>query len=259
VDALRLRVAVFPTVTLLVGAVFFLVPLGATFEFSLRTASGHGWAAYRQIVDDSQFWSTLGLSLKLALETSVLLLVLLVPTAYFVHLRAPRLRPVIAFVCVLPFVVPPIVLIVGLLGVFRGAPDWWLSTPQFLVPGYVVLSLPYGWFALDAGLRAIDVKTMSEAAHSLGAGPARTLVQVILPSLRAAMLAAVLLAFAIVLGEFTMASLALFNTFPAYVNYVGHTTVTGGAALTIFSFVLLWTAMLGLTLAVRTRRRVGVR
>jgi putative spermidine/putrescine transport system permease protein len=248
------RVPVFNTVMLLVGAAFFLVPLGATFEFSLRTATGHGFVAYHDVLHDPQFWSTLGLSLKLAGETIAVLLTLLVPTAYWVHLRLPRLRPVIAFICLLPFVVPPVVLVVGLLGVFSGAPSWWLASPQFLVPGYVVLSLPYAWFSLDSGLRAIDIRTLSEAAHSLGAGQARTLAQVILPGLRAAVLAAALLTVAIVLGEFTMASLALFYTFPAYVNYVGHTAVTGGAALTIFTFAILWTAMLGLALVGRSRR-----
>jgi putative spermidine/putrescine transport system permease protein len=178
----------------------------------------------------------------------------MVPTAYLVHLRLPKLRQVISFVCVLPFVVPPIVLIVGLLGVFRGAPDWWVANPRFLVPGYVVLSLPYAWFSLDAGFRAIDIRTLSEAASSLGAGQVRTLLRVILPGLRAAMLAAALLALAIVLGEFTMASVALFNTFPTYVNYVGHTTVTGGPALTVLSFVLVWATMLALVLVTRGRR-----
>jgi putative spermidine/putrescine transport system permease protein len=248
------RLPVFPTVTLLVAAAFFLIPLGATFEFSLRTAGGHSFAAYGTLLHDHEFWHTLGRSLELAAETIAAVLALLVPTAYWVHLRAPRLRPLIAFVCVLPFVVPPIVLIVGLLGVFRGAPEWFVASPQFLVPGYVVLSLPYAWFSLDAALRAIDIRTLSEAAHSLGAGWLRTLVQVILPGLRSGMLASALLTLAIVLGEFTMASLALFNTFPTYVNYVGHTLPTGGAVLTVFTFAMLWAAMLVLALASRSGR-----
>src|SRR5581483_4458612 len=200
VDAVR-RPALFPALTLIGAAAFFLIPLGATLEFSLRTAGGHGFGAYGDLLKQHQFWSTLGLSLRLAGESIAAVLVLLVPTAYWVHLRAPRLRPLVAFLCVLPFVVPPIVLIVGLLGIFRGAPGWWLGSPQFLVPGYVVLSLPYAWFSLDAGLRSIDVRTLSEAAHSLGAGSLRTLSLVILPGLRAAVLAASLLTLAIVLGE----------------------------------------------------------
>jgi len=240
------------------GLAFFLVPLAATLEFSLRTAHGHGLAAYRDLVSDPQFWSTLEISLKLAGETAVAALLLLVPTAYWVHLRAPGLRPLVTFVCVLPFVVPPIVLIVGLLDVFRSQ-TWFVSTPQFLVPGYVVLVLPYVWFSLDSGLRAIDVRTLTDAAQSLGAGRTRALVQVILPSLRASILGAALLTLAIVLGEFTMASLSLFDTFPVYVAYVGQTQATGAAALTIVSFGLLWAAMFCLILVTRGRHRAAVR
>ena len=237
---------------LLVVAAFFLVPLAATLEFSLRTANGHGIEAYRTLLSDNQFWKTLRLSLELSGETVGFALLLLVPTAYWVHLRAPKLRAVVAFVCVLPFVVPPIVLVVGLLGVFRSQ-IWFVSTPQFLVPGYIVLSLPYAWFSLDAGFRSMDVRTLSEAAASLGAGSMRTLVQVILPGLRAAMLAAALLTIAIVLGEYTMASLTLFNTFPVFVAYVGQTQVTEAEALTIVAFALLWSAMLALAVAGRNR------
>ncbi len=181
------------------------------------------------------------------------------PTAYWVNLRAQSLRSLVTFVCVLPFVVPPIVLVVGLLGFFSSQ-TWFVSTPQFLVPGYVVLCLPYVWFSLDSGFRALDVRTLSEAAASLGADPVRTLVQVILPGLRAAMLAAALLvATAIVLGEFTMASLWLLNTFPVFVAYVGQTQAGGAAALTIVSIGMLWAAMLVLAVSTRGRhaRRVA--
>ncbi len=250
------RVSPSSLTVLIAGGVFFFLPLAATLEFSLRAEHGHNFAAYGDLFSDPQFWSTLKLSLRLAGETAIAVLALLVPTAYWVHLRAPKLRPLVTFLCVLPFVVPPIVLVVGLLSVFRNV-SWFLSTPQFLVPAYVILALPYVWFALDAGLRAIDVRTLAEAAESLGAGPFRTLFQVILPGLRSAILAAGLLTVAIVLGEFTMASLSLFNTFPVYVSYVGQTKATGASALTIVSIGLLWAAMLALTFASRGPRRKG--
>jgi putative spermidine/putrescine transport system permease protein len=249
---MRSRISPLTALGLAFTAAFFLVPLGATLEFSLRTAHGHGFGAYRALFHNPDFWTTLKLSLQLAGETIGAALVLLVPTAYWVNLRAPSLRSLVTFVCVLPFVVPPIVLVVGLLGVFHSQ-IWFVSTPQFLVPGYVVLCLPYVWFSLDAGFRALDVRTLSEAAASLGAGWGRTLLQVILPGLRAAMLAAALLTLAIVLGEFTMASLALFNTFPVFVAYVGQTQATGASALTIVSIGMLWAAMLLLAISTRSR------
>jgi len=250
----RKRPPVSATVWLVAAAAFFVVPLAATIEFSLRTgASSHGVAAYGTILHDPQFWSTLWLSTRLALETIGIALVLLVPTLFWVHLRAPRLRPLVAFLCVLPFVVPPVVLVVGLLDVYRGAPEWFIATPQFLVAGYVVLAFPYVFFSLDAGFRAIDLRTLTEAAQSLGAGWRTTLLRVVLPNLRAAALGGALLTFAIVLGEFTMANLSLFNTFSVYVNYVGQTTATPAAALAVISFVLTWGVMFAFVTVSRRR------
>ena len=255
---MRRRVPFVSILGLAFAAAFFLVPLGATIEFSMRARHGHNFNAYSDLFSNPDFATTLKLSLELAFETVAAALLLLVPTAYWVNLRAQSLRSLVTFVCVLPFVVPPIVLIVGLLGFFQSQ-TWFVSTPQFLVPGYVVLCLPYVWFSLDSGFRALDVKTLSEAAASLGASPARTLLQVILPGLRAAMLAAALLTFAIVLGEFTMASLSLFNTFPVCVAYIGQTQAGGAAALTIVSIGMLWAAMLVLAGSTRGRhtRRVA--
>ena len=96
-------------------------------------------------------------------------LILFVPTIYWVHLKVPRLRPVMAPVALIPFVVPPIVIVVGLLRVFKGtlrAPFWFLGKPDlFLVGAYVILAFPYIYFSLDAGFRSIDVHTLTEASR----------------------------------------------------------------------------------------------
>jgi putative spermidine/putrescine transport system permease protein len=228
------------------GALYFTVPLLATAEFSLRAGPGrYDLSAYQTILRDPRFWESFRLSFGLALETIVLSLLLVVPAAYWVNLRVPRLRPVVEFLSVLPFVVPPIVLVVGLLAVYRG-PEFFVGSPQILVAGYVILTLPYVYRSLDVGLRSVDVRTLTEAAQSLGAGWRQTLLWVILPNIRAALLSASLLTLTIVMGEFTMANVMLFYTFPVYMNYVGETHATPAAALTVVSFTITWTAMLGI-------------
>ena len=59
--------------------------------------------------------------------------------------------------------------------------------------------------AIDTGLQAIDIRSLTEAAQSLGAGWPRIIVQVILPNLRVALLSGAFLTLAIVIGEFTIA------------------------------------------------------
>ncbi len=180
---------------------------------------------------------------------------LLVPTVYWVHLKLPRLRPVIGFLALVPFVVAPIILVVGLLDVYRGTPTWFYAEPYgFLAAAYVILAFPYMYFSLDTGFRAIDVHTLTEASQSLGAGWLTTLFRVILPNIKAAALAGSFLTLAIVMGEFTIASLAQFKTFPVHIQYVNQNKAYPAAALTLVAFGITWAAMLAL-LARRTRTR----
>ncbi len=244
-------------VWLALGALYFTVPLVATAEFSLRSGPGrYDLSAYRTILGDPQFHASFRLSSLLALETVALSLLLLVPTVYWVHLRLPRLRPVLEFLSVLPFVVPPIVLVVGILALYRGAPEAFVGTPQVLVAGYVIITLPYVYRALDVGLRSVDVRTLTEAAQSLGATTGQTLRWVILPNIRGALLGGSLLVLTVVMGEFTMANVMLFYTFPVYINYVGETHATPAAALTVISFGITWAAMLGI---LALERQLGAR
>jgi putative spermidine/putrescine transport system permease protein len=247
----------FAIVVLVLAAAYFLIPLVATLLFSLnsnQTGKCCSLAAWGFVFHDAQFWSTLKTSFILALETIVISLLIFVPTIYLVHLRLPRLRPVMAFLALLPFVVPPIVLVVGLLDLYRSAPSWFYDEPYgFLVGAYVILSFPYMFFALDAGFRAIDVHTLTEASRSLGAGWLRTMGTVILPNIRAAALSGCFLALAIVMGEFTIASLAAFSTFPTYIEYIEETQAYPAAAVSLFSFGLTWAAMLSLLLIGRGR------
>jgi putative spermidine/putrescine transport system permease protein len=242
---------------LLAAAAYFFIPLIATFLFSLDknstgkccTLHSYGW-----VVHNSDFWHTIKLSFELALETIAISLVVFVPTIYWVHLKVPKLRPVLAFMALVPFVVPPIVMVVGLLNLYKGTPSWFYAQPWgFLAAAYVILAFPYMFFSLDAGFRAIDVHTLTEASQSLGASWPRTLLTVILPNIRAAALAGSFLALAIVMGEYTIASLAQFHTFPIFLQYTNETQAYPAAALTLLSFGITWAAMLSLLFVGRKR------
>jgi len=246
-------------VWLLVAAAFFLIPLIATLLFSLRSIQTNkccSGAAYSLIVHDHQFWHTIRLSFLLSLETIVISLLLFVPTVYWVHLKMPRLRPVLGFMALVPFVVPPIILVVGLLNFYKGAPSWFYDKPYgFLATTYVILAFPYMYFALDAGFRSIDLHTLTEASQSLGASWRTTLTRVILPNIRVAAIGGSFLTLAIVMGEFTVASLATFQTFPTYIQFINETQPYEAAALSLLSFGIVWAAMLALLFVGRGRTR----
>ena len=234
---------------MLFGVLYFFVPLLGTFEFSLRYLRGvYSLEAYRIVLADPRFGATLTYSTVLALATIVVGVVLVVPTAYLIQLRLPALRPVVEFITLLPLVIPAIVLVFGYLRIynstsvlpFTGAER---TTDLLLMFSYVTLALPYMYRAVDTGLRAIDVRTLTEAAHSLGAGWSTILLRVILPNVRAAVLSGAFLTFAIVIGEFTMASLLDRPAFGPYLQLIGANRAYEPSALAVISFAITWACM----------------
>ena len=163
-----------------------------------------------------QFISSAWLSIRIGVLSVALSLVLLVPTTVYVHVRLLKARAFVETLTILPYVVPPIALVVGIAGALRSTIPGFLASPFSLVPFYVIMAMPFTFRSLDAGLRAVDLKTLVEAARSLGAPWRSTLFRVILPNMRVGVINASFLTFAVVLGEFTIASLLLKQTLPAY-------------------------------------------
>ena len=229
----------------ILGVLYFFVPLYATLEFSLR-AKPFG-AAYTNALNDPKFGASLTFSFVVAIITILISLAIIIPTAYWVRLRLPRLRPVVEFVTLLPFVVPPVVLVFGLIRVFSQKPLQLMATDfgtsVVMVGAYVVLSFPYMYRAVDTGLAAIDVRTLTEAAQSLGASWPRIIIRVIMPNLRVAIVSGAFLTLAIVIGEYTIASFLGRPAFGPYLSNVGQNKAYEPAALSLISFALTWIAM----------------
>ena len=127
------------------------------------------------------------------------------------------------------------------------------TTDLLLMFSYVTLALPYMYRAVDTGLRAIDVHTLTEAAQSLGAGWSTILLRVILPNVRVAVVSGAFLTFAIVIGEFTMASLLDRPAFGPYLQLIGANRAYEPSALAIISFAITWACMGFLQIFARRR------
>src|SRR5919109_2669628 len=230
----------------LVGVLYFLVPLLATLEFSLRARPD--FAAYTNMLDDPNFLGSLGLSFVVGIITIIVSIALIVPTAYWVRLKLPRWRPLVEFITLVPFVIPPVILVFGLISNYSREPfrltasD--LGTHGLLIAAYVVLSFPYMYRAVDTGLSAMDMRTLTEAAQSLGAGWTRIIVRIVLPGLRTALLSGAFLTLAIVIGEFTIANFLSVSTFGPYLSFLGRHRAYEPAAVSLVSFGLTWLAMI---------------
>ncbi len=229
---------------MILGILYFFLPLLATFLFSLRAIKGVlSFKAYQNVFSTTEFVTSFSYSVLWATLTIIVGILIFVPTAYWVRLRAPQFRPAVEFITLLPFVVPVIVFVFGLVRTFSQPPFLIVDSPALLVAAYTVLSMPYMYRAVDTGLRAIDVRTLTEAAQSLGAGWATVLFRVILPNIRVAILSGAFLSFAIVMGEYILAQYLAKPAFAPYMAYLIQQKAYEPAALAVVSFALTWASM----------------
>jgi putative spermidine/putrescine transport system permease protein len=165
----------------------------------------------------------------------------------WVRLRAPWARRAVEFICLLPLTIPALVIVVGLKGVYEWVTYFFGESALTLTFVYAVLVLPYSYRAIDAALSAIDLQTLAEAARSLGASWTTTIIRIVVPNIWSGI--------AVVLGEYTIASLAGYQNLQVVIVLIGKadgpTSVAASLATLIFGFVLL------LILSALTRRRRG--
>jgi putative spermidine/putrescine transport system permease protein len=245
---------------LVLGAfgVLFLLPLFAMLEFSTRGVGGRSFAAWRAIVQDPDLVSAITISLELAVLTVAGMLLLLVPVATWVHLRLPHLRRLIEFICLLPLTIPAIVLVVGIAPIYAWVTYLLGDSSLTLAFVYVILVLPYAYRAIDNGLGAIDLRTLAEAARSLGAGWPTVLARVVVPNISGALLSASFLSVALVLGEFTLASLLAFNNMQVTINLLGKRDAAVSVAVSLAALLLAFVLLLVLSYVGRRRGSSGV-
>jgi len=227
-----------------VTGIYLVLPLVAMVEFSTRGAGEtRTLEAWRAIGTDDDLVAAILASVELALLTVVGMLVLLVPTMTWVHLRLPRVRRLVEFICLLPLTIPAIVLVVGIAPIYAWVTYFFGDSPLTLTFVYIILVLPFAYRAIDAGLGAIDIVTLAEAARSLGSSWPQVLTRVVIPNIRGAIISASVVSVALVLGEFTIASLLNFDTMQVVINLLGKRdaalAVAVSVAALLFAFVLL--------------------
>lgn len=242
-------------ILLLIGA-YMLLPLAAMLEFSTRGIGGaRSLDAWRAIGQNQDLLRSIWISLQLGLLTVALMLVLLLPTMVWVQLRLPHLRRLVEFICILPLTVPAIVLVVGLAPVYR-----WVSfaigdSPLTLAFVYAVLVLPFAYRAIAAGLGAIDLVTLAEAGRSLGCSWLQVVWLIVVPNIKGAIMSAALISLALVLGEFTIASLLNYETLQVVINLLGKRNASIAVAVSLAALLLAALMLFLLSFADQRARR----
>lgn len=258
--ARRLKLRLFRIAVFVVCGLFFLVPIGAMLEFSTRgsdVSSPRTLQAWQLIPSTPELATAITVSLELAVITSLMMLVLLLPTMVWVRLRLQRINRIVEFICLMPLTVPAIALVVGIKPLYI-----WISinvTDSILALSfaYLILVLPYAYRALDAGLGAIDLKTLTEAARSLGAGWPTVMFRVVVPNMSSAILNASLLSVALVLGEYTFANLLNYENLQVAIAYVSLVNAGVSIAVAVAALLFAFVILMVLSLVGGRRRRGG--
>lgn len=224
---------------------YFFVPMLGTFIFSLRMKRGVlSFQAYQSVLADSRFLESFRYSATMGVITVLVSVLLLLPTVYWIYVKVPWMRSAMDIITILPFVIPVIVFVFGLIRTF-GRPPFQLTLTTFgtdilMTAGYVIITMPYMYRAIDVGMRSMDVRTLTEAAQSLGSNWFQILSQVILPNLRIAVLSGALICFATVMGELILADFLVRPALGSYMAGIGRSKAYEPAALAIISYGLTW-------------------
>ena len=242
--------AVWRTSVIFVFLLFMIVPVIATFMFSISTRwdrtlwpEGLTLEWWKAVSSRGAFFLTLKNSFLASFATMLCLLALVTPTTYWMKLRVPKSKPIIEMVTTFSFGVPGVVLALALIRFYSKIPLPIINHPAILVAACMVLSLPFMYRPLVNALEAIDFRVLTEAAQSLGANGWSILTRVIIPNIMPGIINGCLLVFSTVFSEYTLTNLLVgtrFKTFPIYL--VEYTRQDGrqASALAVISFVVAW-------------------
>jgi putative spermidine/putrescine transport system permease protein len=254
------------TILFVVFIGYMLFPLVGVFLFSIATTwfdtvlpAGYTTKHIQDTIGDPLFIPTMGRSLIASIATIAVSVILMTPTLYLIHVAAPRLRPVVEFLSLLPFALPTIVLALSLIRTYSSKPLVLSGTPTLLILAYVVTGLPFMYRALDNSLKAIDTNVLSEASSTLGASRWMTFRRVILPNIGPGIMAGALLVFSVSFGEFTLSSFLVgdaWKTSGVWTVSIWDDQPHKTTVMVVIGFTISWITSLIILLAFRKRATI---
>jgi putative spermidine/putrescine transport system permease protein len=237
------------SIILIVGS-YLILPLYSMFDFSTKPFAffqkGRTLDAWKVIPSQPDLTIAVVRSMVSALIVMFLILVLIVPTVVWVHLKLPKLKRIVELICLIPLAIPAIVIVVGIAPLYRWIAINITESPITLSLVYSMLILPYTYRSLSAALDAADIHTLAEAARTLGASTSRMMAGVIMPTLRTGILNGSFIAIALVLGEFTISNLLNYKTFQVDIAQIGRTSGNVAVAVSLASIIFVLILLLAI-------------
>ena len=186
---------------------------------------------------------TVYLSIGIALACLAATLVLGVPAAYALARSQNRWSRAFEELLVLPVAVPGLATALALI-LFFGEIRAFRASWTFILVGHVLFTLPFMVRSVLAVMAAIDLRTLEDAAASLGAGFRQRFFQVVLPNARPGIVAGALMVVTLSMGEFNitwMLHTPLTQTLPVGLadSYASMRLEIGSAYTIVFFFMIV--------------------
>jgi len=231
---------------LLVIGILIALPLVGAAEFSLRDGgrNKHSFKSYTWIFQQEDFFTNAMTTLEITIVAVLVTFILMVPTVAWLHIYGKRYIKFVEILTVLPLIIPVVALATG---AQLALPGWLQSTKYVLSMMYVVLAMPFTFRALDIGMRGVQLEILVAAGRNLGAPWRAVILKVITPVILPSIFAALFLTVALSLGEFTLAQLLHWTTFPTWVAVAAQGNILGATALSVGSLLTAWVLLFSFT------------
>ncbi|MFN0164766.1 MAG: ABC transporter permease [Burkholderiales bacterium] len=231
--------------TLLVCA-FLIVPIamsmlaGITVNYQSGISSGVTLRWVTQVWEG--YHDTIFRSIGIALACLACTLVLGVPAAYVLARRQNAFTRAIEELLVMPVAIPGLATAMALIVTYNTLGGFRTSW-TFILVGHVLFTLPFMVRAVLAVMGAVDLRTLEEAASSLGAGFRQRFFGVVLPNCRSGILAGSLMVVTLSMGEFNLTWLLhtpLTKTLPVgLADAYASLRLEVGSAYTLVFFIMI--------------------
>ena len=229
--------------------VYLVVPIallvtGSFGDLWLNTILPTGFTShwYRDVAADPSFRRAFASSLAVTFITCTACAAIGLPLAYALfRAESRRVRAISRVLYQLPVALPALVLAFGFVLVFSSDTLPWLGSIWLLAAGHIVLTLPYFLQAVVADMQRLGLRTLEDAAESLGSSGVQRFFHVVLPALRHSILAGLIIVAALSIGEFQFSNLVagfLNRTYPVVLLQAFYGATGFACAATVFLLAL---------------------
>jgi len=225
-----------------------LLFIGSFGDLWLNTLLPTGFTVkwYVEVAADPSFRRAFSTSLFVAVVTAIACVAIGLPLAYTVfRAQSQKIRALARILYQLPVALPPLVLAFGFILAFSSDALPWLGSVWLLIAGHIVLWMPYFLQTVVADMQRLGLRTLEEAAESLGSSSLQRFFHIVLPAIRHSILSGLIIVTALSIGEFQFSNLVsgfLNRTYPVVLLQAFYGATGFACAATVILLALALTA-----------------